>query len=245
MEHARKMVLVPQELAHQVQTNHYHAQAPTYQGLSGLDEEMQSILRRKDIPKDERVKLYQQALVNYINLHHRLNQPMTVKVETQSTSNEPTTMSWSSRVIDSVPKTLKKKAEQLIDIIEQAPKSTLNFNEKGELIVAGKTLEGTHVIDLVNDTLRSRKNFKPKGWQEFTHALANMHPPRELIGNDERWKFMIERRQNPMSRDEFEPDETSVEEKKEVKSMYSTATHLPRRKVQRIKNRKQNRWEPY
>lgn len=247
MEHARKMVLVPQELAHQVQTNHYHAQAPTYQGLNGLDEEMQTILRRTDIPKDERVKLYQQALVNYINLNQRLNQPISVKVESETTTEEknPTTMSWSSRVLDNVPKTLKKKAEQLMIFIEQAPNNVLHFNKQGELVVNEKTVEGTHIVDLINDTLRSRKNLKPKGWEEFTNALAHIHPPQELIGNDDRWHHIEGRRQTLLSTKEYRHDTPSSDEQNEDKNMYATASHLPGRKTQRTRKTKKNPWEPY
>ena len=69
MQYAKKMVLLPQEVAQQAHSAHQHAIAPTYKGLGGLDEEMQAILRRQDILPDEKVKLYQHALSGYIQLH--------------------------------------------------------------------------------------------------------------------------------------------------------------------------------
>ena len=43
---------------------------------------MQAIIRRQNILPDEKVKLFQHALLGYIQLHQKLNQPMAIKVET-------------------------------------------------------------------------------------------------------------------------------------------------------------------
>lgn len=248
MEHARKMVLVPQEIAHQVQTNHYHAQQPTYHGLNGLDEEMQTILKRKDIPEDERVKLYQQALLNYVNLHQRLKHPLAIQVETQGATQDESTksVSWISKVVDTVPKILRKKAEQLMLLIEQAPPNLLRFNEKGELVIGGKVIEGTHAVDLMNDILRSRKNFTPTGWQIFANSLSKINPPQELIGNIDRWRYMQGRRQRVLSTPESSLDGSIVEEEKpDEKTLHAKATHLPKRKVKKTRKVKNDRWSPY
>lgn len=259
MQYAKKMVLVPQETIQKVHASNERSAAPTYKGLSGLDEQMQTILRRSDIPQDERIKLYQQALLGYINMHHKLNEPVTVKVETvpdavstetnaikepESMNVIPNSMSrWTERVKESVPKTLKRKAEQLMQLLQGDPSQALNVNEKGEVIVKGKTLEGTHIVDLINDALRRRKSFSPQGWREFANVLTALHPPRELIGNQDRWKIIQQLQGNK----EAIPQKTGLKDDKEVEEkvgLYATTHHLPPKKERRTR-KPTRRWMPY
>ena len=265
MQHARKMVLVPHDVAQQVHTSHRSTMAPTYEGLDGLDEQMQSIIRRRDIPLDERVKLYQQALLGYVDMHQKLKQPMAVKVETVSTEadgvsgvvtdggrvqhTEPT--SWVQRVAESVPKSLKKKAEQLVKLIENAPSHVLRFNETGELIVGNQKIEGTHIVDLINDMLRKRKSFNPRGWETFGRALASLYPPQELIGNEDRWRFI---QRGVQLSDSNTYQRGLLDESTRVKtddgddgSLYARASHLSSaKKTLKKKSRKSlPTWVPY
>ncbi|XP_071492422.1 uncharacterized protein [Diadema antillarum] len=97
---------------------------------------------------------------------------------------------YTVKVAESVQKTFKKKAEQLVTLVEETPSQLLRFNEAGELIVGGQRIEGTHIIDLINDMLRKRESFNPHGWQRFAHALTTLRPLQELIGNEDRCRFM-------------------------------------------------------
>ena len=63
----------------------------------------------------------------------------------------------------SVPKLYKAGARQLLDKIKEH-RDVLNWNEKGELMYENKPITGSHVVELVNDTLRHRKGFEPVGW---------------------------------------------------------------------------------
>jgi hypothetical protein len=47
----------------------------------------------------------------------------------------------------------------------------ISWNEKGELKCKGETVQGSNVVDLVNDVLRKRKYFNPQGWETFGEAL--------------------------------------------------------------------------
>ena len=264
MQHARKMVLVPHDVARQLHTSHHNTMTPTYEGLDGLDEQMQSIIRRRDIPIDERVKLYQQALLGYVNMHQKLKQPMAVKVETMDISPEERNASaqssnvgraqtdrapsWVHRVAESVPKTLKKKAEQLVQLVEHAPSNVLRFNEAGELIVGDRRMEGTHIVDLINDVLRKRKSFHPRGWEIFARALATLHPPQELIGNEDRWRYMQKSGRKTMVEEgsTLKTDNESADYD-EQGGMYARAVHLPpSRKIKRTSSKKPvQAWLPY
>ena len=62
-------------------------------------------------------------------------------------------------------------------------RDVLHWNDKGELLYENKPIPGSHVVDLVNDTLRHRKGFEPVGWSVFARGLARMNVPEKLIRN--------------------------------------------------------------
>ena len=40
----------------------------------------------------------------------------------------------------------------------------------------------SNIADLINDQIRSRNTFNPRGWLQFTAALKEMNVPNELQG---------------------------------------------------------------
>jgi hypothetical protein len=63
--------------------------------------------------------------------------------------------------VESVPKTMKAKAQLLLKKMKSS--LDISWNEKGELKYKGETVQGSNVVDLVNDVLRKRKYFNPQG----------------------------------------------------------------------------------
>jgi hypothetical protein len=59
----------------------------------------------------------------------------------------------------------------------------ITWNEKGELKYKDKTVQGSNVVDLVNDVLRKRKYFNPQGWEIFGEAVRQANVPQNLIGH--------------------------------------------------------------
>jgi hypothetical protein len=45
-------------------------------------------------------------------------------------------------------------------------------NEEQSRHYKGETVQGSNVVDLVNDVLRKRKYFNPQGWETFGEALG-------------------------------------------------------------------------
>ena len=69
------------------------------------------------------------------------------------------------------------------------------------MVFEGRTIPGTNVIDLVNDTLRQRKNFNLAGWQLFAKALGCLNVPEGIIRNEERLNMVKTYRNKPSSPD--------------------------------------------
>ena len=174
------------------------------QAMDTLDKKMQSTLEREDLPTDERLKLYDQALYRYRKLYDDYRPtPKTVKVEPSMAVQEESIQKQGEselekEVIDSVPKTLKGKAELLLKKLKSSP--DISWNEKGELKYRGETVKGSNVVDLVNDVLRKRKYFNPEGWETFGEALREANVPQDLIGHEERWRYIHQTKRTPRAR---------------------------------------------
>ena len=66
------------------------------------------------------------------------------------------------------------------------------WNHRGELKYNGEygnTLPNTNITNLLGDSIKYRKNNKPKGYEIFTKALSDINLPEELIGNPESLQF--------------------------------------------------------
>ena len=202
------MALVPHEMVERFRQ--FPDSSPISNATFALDKEMKDILNRSDLKEDEKIKLYNQTLRRYLALDHQRKQPLEMKLTTTlptppSGPSETETkrdingsvndkvdsgykLDVESDVLDSVPRTLRKKAERLLRHIK-LDQNVLDWNKKGELITKGTVIAGSHLVDLINDAIRKRKNFNPRGWKEFNNALSELNTPQDLVGNIDRWKY--------------------------------------------------------
>ena len=104
--------------------------------------------------------------------------PVVIETETKDAIEE--------EILESVPNTMKTKAELLVRKMKADP--NIAWSKKGELHYKGETVRGSNVVDLVNDVLRKRKYFNPQGWEAFGEALREANVPQDLIGHEDRWK---------------------------------------------------------
>jgi len=103
-------------------------------------------------------------------------------------------------VVANVPKSLKVKAERLLQRIQAHPH--LTWSDRGELSWQGQLIKNSNLIDLVNDVLRKRKRSAPaRGWETFATVLRELNIPQELVGNSDRWAFIAQEqpKQGPSS----------------------------------------------
>ena len=63
----------------------------------------------------------------------------------------------------------------------------MSWNERGELVIDGKPIFGTHIADLVDNIIRSNHKIPdPLGVDTFVRALQKSNVPRSLIGSKDR-----------------------------------------------------------
>ena len=163
-------------------------EAPEKLKALSLDAKMQEVLNRQDLTDEEKVRLYEQVLNEY--LHYR-RQATTIPSAAQLTPQSSPSLYNVDDVIASVPKAFRGKAEQLARRVLREMK----WSPSGELVVDDRAIPGTNVVDLVNDAVRYRKTVRPKGREEFVEAMSKLNLPRELVGNREVWEQMERFRQ--------------------------------------------------
>ena len=202
------------------------------QSMNSLDRDMKNILERSGLTDREKVLQYNQVLQRYLEYHDAYNKPKLQEklLETKNFNPE-------EQLIQIVPPKLKRKALTLLDRIRNHPDMT--WNEKGEFIYKGKVHSKTNVIDLINDTLRFRKTFEPRGWQDFARALREDNVPQDLVGNSVRWGWM---QRDGVTSDAFSTADEASPEITPRKSRLRKRSQPPERKSS---VKKKINWEGY
>jgi hypothetical protein len=88
-----------------------------------------------------------------------------------------------NEILECVPKTMKAKVQLLLKKMKSSP--DISLNEKRELKYKGETVQGSNVVDLVNDVLSKRQYFNPQGWVTFGEALREGNVPQDSIGHED------------------------------------------------------------
>ena len=133
--------------------------------LNNMDRSMQSVLKNQKLDDYDKEKLYTQQLGKFMQMR-----------KSQKPSLPPD-------IIQSVPKLYQAKAQAFLKYIHSDP--DIAWDDRGQLILKGKTISKSHIVDLLHDALRARKKVKrPQGWQEMSGHLREKNIPQELIGNE-------------------------------------------------------------
>ena len=188
------------------------AQAPVpdaaTESLRDMDRQMRDVLDRNDMNLEDKANLYQQTLWRYLKRFGQYkDKPLgTVQVRpeernkavfsgsetlpTEDVKYDPSAIEQD--VLQSVPKTMRSRAERLLQRIKTHPDVT--WNPRGEIEYQGQLVKNSNLTDLVNDVLRKRRyTAEPVGWKTFAAALHHLNVPQDLVGNPERWKYMREK----------------------------------------------------
>lgn len=170
----------------------------TMKKISTLDQKMEHILRRQDLDKYNKAKLYHEILNEYLEFQKDMKQPIPIQMleskpqpqEQPAPLPQPTSLAPPivEETLKTIPRTLKSKAERLATAMQKIP--DLSWNDKGEMTLKGQLYRGSHYTDLLNDILRARKDSNPIGWEALTKELGKINVPQELIGNKERKQYI-------------------------------------------------------
>lgn len=214
MEHARKMVLIPEETfrktnsmpeympQHQTQdqgechedTNKIKSVQTPGTVLSRLDSEMYKILNFSNKSAYDKWQLYSQVLHRFLQFlkddYDELNTESISNVDRNDDEiDEKKFISSQDRhIIKTVPQKYRDKAAQLISRLHQAGQHQIFWDENDRVSIDGQKIEGSNIVDLINDAMRWRKTVaKPVGREQFSHLIEKIGVPKEFIGNEKFW----------------------------------------------------------
>ena len=126
---------------------------------------------------------YQRLLQNSDNKIVSSEEPSTeiVDVITPEKFDTPPEKLNPDIIVTCLPKNNRSKALRLLDYINEQP--LLNWNRAGNLVVDGKVIENSHIVDLLHDALNPTKH-NPVGHELFYTHLDKA--PQSLISNPRR-----------------------------------------------------------
>ena len=145
-------------------------------------------LNRIDIDDDTKVKLLGQNQ-RYQTIHLN-SKPSTMQTTTAYEMNPELD------AINVLPISYRERGKQLL----QRLKTSGKVNEQGQLLYNGQPVEGTNIVDLLDDVLRRRKTNAPTGWDEFSNTLQELNIPKSWIGNT-RYKQQSISKKRPVMED--------------------------------------------
>ena len=149
--------------------------------MDTLDKKIQTILEREDLSADERLKLYDQSFTRYLNVHDDYR-PRPVAVALQPVKQDLT----DNEVLESVPKTMTAKVKaQLLLKKKWRAVPTLAGTRKGNWNTREKPFK--------------EATFNPQGWETFGEALRGANVPQDLIGHEDRWRYISQTKRTPRS----------------------------------------------
>ena len=78
-------------------------------------------------------------------------------------------------ILGSLPLTLRSKAKIILDHLRKHTR--LQWNSRGEIIVDGKLITGSNIIDLIKVQLKDYKSFHPVGEDVFSQLVLKSNVP--------------------------------------------------------------------
>ena len=165
---------------------------PLASSLSSLDQTMQAILQNPSVGDDyTKAQHYSQALQRYLRQADQYRERPLGKVtlkEIDSVGEDKSEKDVSQikeLLKKTLPPTLIRGGTTLADTLADLPE--VSWDDKLQLIVDGKTVQSSNVVDLLSDLARKKKTTKPpKGMDTLLDVLKARNIAKSLIINETR-----------------------------------------------------------
>ena len=140
------------------------------------------------MPRNEKVRLYNQALLRFNDMA-KMSATKPTPVVVVKENETPATTDIMREVVTTLPKALQEKGRQLVSRLK-----TTQWKDSGEVLHERMVVPGSNVVDLVHYLLRKRKTSDPIGWQQFGSQMRAANIPMELVGNVARRRHIQQRK---------------------------------------------------
>lgn len=99
--------------------------------------------------------------------------------EQPSSSSEDLNLQQLDRVL---PKTRRERGKLLYELLKRDPE--LSWNRENVVNVRGSQLQGTNIVDLVANAVKTGKRGNPVGWVSFVKELTRANVSKQLLGTN-------------------------------------------------------------
>jgi len=197
----KKMKLVPEMEYDRLKMKEVRDYDPELRTLSFLQSEIDDILNNSNLDAESKMRLFQAAQYRFSSIKER--QPEEIKYTSASLPVPPTPVLVPptpvlpppaadpiprdmnhDKILNNIPVFQRNKAENFLDLLTEDP-DQVTYNNKYQLVVAGKPVKGSNIIDLIRNLYVKRKNYMPKGQRAFLTAIRRLNMPNTLIQNTE------------------------------------------------------------
>ena len=138
MEHASKMILVPNDAYTSLLTQKQQQDMrPTTTQMSRLDEQMDSILKDPSLPTDVKFLRYQDTLRRYQNLQDEQRKPLEVSIKQPDTEQEMK-QRLPEHILTSLAKPYRSAGRLMADHINMHPE--IQWDDANQLVVKTRSL---------------------------------------------------------------------------------------------------------
>ena len=169
---------------------------PLASSLSSLDQTMQAILQNPSVGDDyTKAQHYSQALQRYLRQADQyrerpLGKVIVKEIESVEDAKSDKDVSQIKQLLrGTLPPSLIRGGTTLAETLADLPE--VNWDDKLQLIVDGKTVENSNIVDLLSDLGRKKKTSKPpKGMNELLTVFKERNIARSLIPNEARWSSL-------------------------------------------------------
>ena len=208
MDNARKMLLISPDSIEKLKQN--IASKPT---MNSLDNEMNKVLHDSKLNEHDAWRHYEQMLQRYLSGVAKSKEPIKIPLVE---NNDYGSSAMSDDIVQSMGNNpvLSRKTKFLLNLLSRSP--YISWDESGRVTINNKNLQGSNIIDLLNDVLRNRKHGSPVGWEQFARVLASLNVPREFIHNEQRWAYIqsLNRKMHGTKRRLTSDDDDEIKRKK-------------------------------
>ena len=180
------MILVPEDMLNRYEQKQKIETSPITTTMMHRDAEMSNTLQQTDMPNDQKEKLFYANLERYFNLKQQKDSQVPT-VQLAPIKENPVRELSDAVIVEMVPKRMRERATAILNRLKTRP-DNISWDNTGQVKIEGESILQSNISDLISDAVRARKDFKPKGSNEFFHALSKMNMPKDLVRNDERWK---------------------------------------------------------
>ena len=154
---ARRVALIPEELV-----SSYQLQKPELR----LEDNIETLLEKANIPDDQKVKLLSQLLTRYHKTVHEPPEPVRVSMDDERGKNyaveKEDRQTAQDPIFQGIMATVSQRYSKYVPlIIEKLKTRDYSWNEKGEFLHGEQPIYGSSVIDFFNYVMRNVRAAKP------------------------------------------------------------------------------------